>query len=47
MSPPLAQPGWDYVLVGRPGATVERPYAALLADLATALGQIHGPKARP
>ncbi|MGP3698357.1 ribonuclease P protein component [Rhodobacter sp. NSM] len=35
-------PGWDYVLVGRPGATVERPYAALLADLERALRQIHG-----
>lgn len=34
--------GWDYVLVGRPGATVERPYAALLADLERALRQIHG-----
>ena len=35
-------PGWDYVLVGRPGATVDRPYAALQADLDRALGQIHG-----
>ncbi|WP_096786758.1 ribonuclease P protein component [Rhodobacter sp. CZR27] len=35
-------PGWDYVLVGRPGATIERPYAALLSDLDRALGQIHG-----
>ncbi|AXQ92396.1 ribonuclease P protein component [Cereibacter azotoformans] len=35
-------PGWDYVLVGRPGATIERPYAALLADLERALRQIHG-----
>lgn len=34
-------PGWDYVLVGRPGATVARPYALLLSDLATALAQIH------
>ncbi len=34
--------GWDYVLVGRPGATSERPFALLLGDLATALGQVHG-----
>jgi ribonuclease P protein component len=34
-------PGWDYVLVGRPGATIDRPFAALLADLAQALRQIH------
>ena len=38
------RPGWDYVLVGRPGATVDRPFAALLDDLARALSQIH---ARP
>ena len=35
-------PGWDYVLVGRPGATIDRPYALLLSDLATALARIHG-----
>ncbi|WP_051294381.1 ribonuclease P protein component [Gemmobacter nectariphilus] len=35
-------PGWDYVLVARPGATVIRPYADLLADLAQALRRIHG-----
>ncbi len=34
-------PGWDYVLVGRPGATIDRPYALLLSDLATALARIH------
>jgi len=39
--PGAALPGWDYVLVGRPGATVERPYALLLSDLRTALGQVH------
>jgi ribonuclease P protein component len=42
---PLACPGWDYVLVARPGATTTRPYAALREDLAAALRQIH--KARP
>jgi ribonuclease P protein component len=41
------RPGWDYVLVGRPGATVNRAFADLLADMAAALGRIHterGPK---
>ena len=36
------RPGWDYVLVGRPGATAERPFATMLADLRRALAQIHG-----
>ncbi|MBK5946098.1 ribonuclease P protein component [Rhodobacter veldkampii DSM 11550] len=39
--PQSARPGWDYVLVGRPGATAERDFAALLADLSRALTQIH------
>lgn len=33
--------GWDYVLVGRPEATIERDFSLLLSDLATALGRIH------
>jgi ribonuclease P protein component len=37
-----ARPGWDYVLVGRPGATAEREFALLLDDLATALRSVHG-----
>jgi ribonuclease P protein component len=37
-----AQPGWDYVLVGRPGATVTREFALMLTDLETALGAVHG-----
>ncbi|OJY31793.1 MULTISPECIES: ribonuclease P protein component [Gemmobacter] len=41
--PGLARPGWDYVLVGRPGATVTRDFADLQADLAQALAQIHRP----
>ena len=36
------RPGWDYVLVGRPAATVTRGFADLLADLRTALGRVHG-----
>jgi ribonuclease P protein component len=43
--PGLAQPGWDYVLVGRPKVTIDRNFALLLADMASALGQIHGPAA--
>lgn len=42
--PGLAQPGWDYVLVARPEATVTRPYSDLAADLAQALRSIHRPK---
>lgn len=42
--PELGRGGWDYVLVGRPGVTIERQFALLLGDLATALGQIHAEK---
>ena len=40
--PALGQPGWDYVLVGKPEATVTRDFADLLDDLRRALGRIHG-----
>ena len=40
--PGLALPGWDYVLVGRPGATVERDFADLRCDLMQALTKVHG-----
>lgn len=36
-----AQPGWDYVLVARPEATVARPYADLRADMQRALRSVH------
>ena len=42
--PRLGHPGWDYVLVGRPDATVSRDFAALLADLERAIAQIHRPR---
>ncbi|PTE13637.1 ribonuclease P protein component [Pseudogemmobacter blasticus] len=42
--PRLAQPGWDYVLVARPDATIARPFAALLADLEAALTAVHAPR---
>ena len=37
-------PGWDYVLVARPGVTVSHEFAGLLADLETALRAIHRAK---
>lgn len=39
--PGLARDGWDYVLVGRPGATVSRPFSALAGDLDGALRRLH------
>ncbi len=39
--PGLGRPGWDYVLVGRPEATASRDFAALQADLARALADLH------
>lgn len=44
--PKGGKPGWDYVLVGRPDATVSRPYSNLLNDLSQALNRIHAEKAR-
>jgi len=37
----LAQPGWDYVLVARPDATVSRAYADMMRDLETAIRSVH------
>ena len=39
--PPLAKPGWDYVLVARPEATVTRDFATLRDDLRSALASVH------
>lgn len=44
--PELARPGWDYVLIGRPGATVSRDFADLQQDLRRALADIHSSSAR-
>jgi ribonuclease P protein component len=45
--PEEGRAGWDYVLIGRPGATVSRPFPELVLDLRTALGRVHAPpKAR-
>ncbi|WP_417600770.1 ribonuclease P protein component [Pararhodobacter oceanensis] len=41
---PHAQDGWDYVLVGKPRATVTREYSDLLADMAQAIAKIHKPR---
>lgn len=38
---PGAQPGWDYVLVGRPSITIDRPFADLAKDLRYALRKLH------
>jgi len=38
--PDIAHPGFDYVLIGRPGAA-ERPFAELRKDLNSALKRLH------
>lgn len=45
--PGLGRPGWDYVLVGRPGATVDRAFDDLLSDLRLALQKVHDAPLRP
>lgn len=42
----LGLPGWDYVLIGKSGATIARPFAALITDVEEALTRIHQPKKR-
>lgn len=44
--PDAGRPGWDYVLVGRPGATAERDFAVMLDDLRRALTEVHSGKPR-
>lgn len=39
------RPGWDYVLVGRPEATISRVFAEMLADFGRGLRQVHDPRA--
>jgi ribonuclease P protein component len=36
-----ARPGWDYVLVAKPEATVSRDYQNLLGDMRRALAGVH------
>jgi len=39
--PALGQGGWDYVLIGRAGATAALPFHELTAQLQQALARIH------
>lgn len=39
--PQTAQQGWDYVLVGRPGATASLDFAQLCDDFARAMRKVH------
>ncbi len=39
--PEMAKPGWDYVLIGKHGATVDAPFDQLLRDLRYALRKLH------
>ena len=39
--PELGREGWDYVLIGRAGATADRPFPDLLTDLRRALDRLH------
>ncbi len=40
--PELGRSGWDYVLVGKPGDTVAKPYTVLVDDFRRALNKLHG-----
>ncbi|SNS87518.1 ribonuclease P protein component [Tropicimonas sediminicola] len=44
--PEAGRPGWDYVLIGKAGATADLPFDALLDDLRTALERVHSPRPR-
>ncbi len=37
----MGQPGFDYVLVGRPDTTISRNYADLLEDMRKAMAKVH------
>lgn len=39
--PEKGREGWDYVLIGRAGATASQPFKALCADLEIALERVH------
>jgi ribonuclease P protein component len=42
--PEAGRPGWDYVLIGRPGITVTRDFATMLAELRSAIEAVHAPR---
>lgn len=39
-------PGWDYVLIARPGTTVACRFAQLVGDLEAAIRMVHAPRRR-
>ena len=44
MIPGHGRDGWDYVLIGRAGATASRRFAVMQDELATALARVHAPR---
>ena len=42
--PEHGRAGWDYALIGKPGATASRPFEDLCRDFAYALKKLHGPE---
>ncbi len=42
--PELGRDGWDYVLIGRPEITADRPFEAMKDDLRQALAKLHAPR---
>ncbi|SDY56441.1 ribonuclease P protein component [Jannaschia faecimaris] len=44
--PTQGRPGWDYVLIGRAGATAARDFAAMRGDLQHALDKAHSGRAQ-
>ena len=44
--PSRVRPGWDYVLIAKPGATVVRDFADLRRDLESALQSVHRERAK-
>lgn len=45
--PATGREGWDYVLVGRPGATIDRSFADLRSDLMAAMARVHDARPQP
>ncbi len=41
---PGGHAGWDYVLIGRAGATATQPFDRMVADLTKALDRVHAPR---
>ena len=42
--PRAGRDGWDYVLIGRAGATASRPFARMAAEMDEALARVHAPR---